>query len=189
MNSSLSLRTWIAAALAGAALGAQAQEAPHMQHAPEAQHDAQGQQHASQARHDAQVPDAHAPDETLDLARMTEIDIEAGDEVVTPVDPSNLRQVNRIPIHTRLHSWTAIDDDTLIVWASASKPYLIELARPVQQLTHTTRLGVTSRGREVRAGFDSVEIDGFRYPIAEIYQLTRDDAETLQKDENFTGVF
>lgn len=90
---------------------------------------------------------------------------------------TSLEQVDSIPALTRLHSWNVIDDDTLIVWASPSKPYLVELFRPSRELKFAWSIGVTSFGSRIHAKFDSVEVEGFSYPIREIYKLSRDDAE------------
>jgi hypothetical protein len=90
---------------------------------------------------------------------------------------TSLEQVDSIPALTRLHSWNVIDEDTLIVWASPSKPYLVELFRPSRELKFAWSIGVTSFGSRIHAKFDSVEVEGFSYPIREIYKLSRDDAE------------
>ena len=90
---------------------------------------------------------------------------------------TSLEQVDSIPALGRLHSWNVIDDDTLIVWASPSKPYLVELFRPSRELKFAWAIGVTSFGSRIHAKFDSVEVEGFSYPIREIYKLSRDDAK------------
>jgi hypothetical protein len=90
---------------------------------------------------------------------------------------STLEQVDSIPALTRLHSWSVVDDDTLIVWTSPFEPYLVELFRPSRELKFAWSIGVTSFGSRIHARFDSVEVDGFSYPIREIYKLSRDDAE------------
>lgn len=74
------------------------------------------------------------------------------------------------------HSWTAVDKDTVIVWATAFRPYLIELAFPAHDLPFAHVIGVTSFGSRVYAKFDSVKIGGFRYPIDAIYEISRDEA-------------
>lgn len=79
------------------------------------------------------------------------------------------------------HSFTALDDRTLIVWATAFKPYLVELKFPSHDLKWTHAIGVTQFGSRVHANFDSVQIRGFRYPIGGIYKLTRDEARELSK--------
>lgn len=81
-----------------------------------------------------------------------------------------------------LHSWTAVDDDTVIVWVTPFKPYLIELAFPSHDLRFAHVIGVTSFGSRVYAKFDAVNVAGFRYPIESIYELTREEARSWLRD-------
>ena len=94
---------------------------------------------------------------------------------------NSLEPVDSIPALRRLHSWTVIDDDTLIVWSSPFDPYLVELFRPSRDLKFAWSIGVTSFGSRIHAKFDSVEVGGFSYPIREIYKLSRDDAKALSE--------
>jgi hypothetical protein len=84
-------------------------------------------------------------------------------------------------LHARPYSWSAIDDDTVIVWASAFDPYLVELAYPSHDLKWVETIGVTSFGNRVYAKFDSLQVRGFRYPIDSIYKITREEARNLQR--------
>jgi hypothetical protein len=92
---------------------------------------------------------------------------------------TSLEPVDSIPAMTRLHSWSVVDDDTLIVWTSPSRPYLVQLYRPSRELKFAWSIGVTSFGSRIHARFDSVQVDGFSYPIREIYKLSRDDAKAF----------
>lgn len=94
---------------------------------------------------------------------------------------TSLEQVDSIPALTDLHSWTVVDDDTLIVWATPFKPYLVELFRPSPDLKFAWSIGVTSFGSRIHARFDSVEVDGFSYPIREIYEMSRDEAKAWSR--------
>lgn len=80
-----------------------------------------------------------------------------------------------------LHSWTALDDETLILWATAHEPYLVALKYPSHDLKWAHAIAVTQFGSRVHAKFDSVLIRGFRYPIGEIYKLSRDEAKQLSR--------
>ncbi len=80
----------------------------------------------------------------------------------------------------RMHSWRAIDRDTLIIWTSALRPYLVELARPSADIRFAERIGVTGFGGRVHSRFDSVLVRGLRYPIAEIYRISPEYAKTLR---------
>jgi hypothetical protein len=92
-----------------------------------------------------------------------------------------LEQIDSFPMLTRPHSWTAVDEDTVIVWATAFRPYLVELAFPSHDLRFVDVIGVTSVGSRVYAKFDSVKVRGFRYPIDSIYKLTREEAKNWNR--------
>lgn len=89
------------------------------------------------------------------------------------------QEVDSFSILSRLHSWQAIDDDTIIVWTTPFQPYLVELAYPSHDLRFAQAIGVTSIGSRVYAGFDSLRVGGFRYPINSIYKMTREEARNL----------
>ena len=78
-----------------------------------------------------------------------------------------------------VHSWSPIDEDTLIVWATAFQPYLIELKFPSHDLRFARAIGVTQFGSRVHARHDSVQVRGFRYPIGAIYKLSKEEARAL----------
>ncbi|HLF12809.1 MAG TPA: DUF6491 family protein, partial [Gammaproteobacteria bacterium] len=81
----------------------------------------------------------------------------------------------------RPYSWSAVDEDTVIVWATPFRPYLVELAFPSHDLRFADVIGLTSVGSRVYAKFDSVKVRGFRYPIDSIYKLTREEARNLKR--------
>ena len=88
-------------------------------------------------------------------------------------------QVDSIPMLTRPHSWQIIDDDSVIVWATPFDPYLVELAFESHDLKFAHVIGITQFGSRIYAKFDAVKVDGFRYPIASIYKMTREEARNL----------
>jgi hypothetical protein len=88
-------------------------------------------------------------------------------------------QVDSIPMLTRPHSWQVIDDDTVIVWATAFDPYLVELAFKSHDLKFAQAIGITQFGSRIYARFDAVKVGGFRYPIDSIYKMTREEARNL----------
>ena len=71
----------------------------------------------------------------------------------------------------RMDGWRAISRDTLIIWATPFRPYLVKLSRPSFDLRFEQTIGVTSTGGAVYAKFDSVIVDGIRYQIRAIYKL------------------
>ena len=100
----------------------------------------------------------------------------------TAADASPARafeQVDSIPMLTRPHSWQIIDDDSVIVWATPFDPYLVELAFESHDLKFAHVIGITQFGSRIYAKFDAVNVDGFRYPIASIYKMTREEARNL----------
>ena len=100
----------------------------------------------------------------------------ASRDVVIAVD---LEPVKNIPALMRFQSWRAVDNDTLIVWATNDRPYLIELAFPSNELRFAEAIAVSQFAGRVHSRFDSVYVRGQRYPIAEIYRLSREDAKSI----------
>lgn len=101
----------------------------------------------------------------------------AGDEHAAD---SEMQPVDGIWIAQRLDGWRPIDRDTLIIWATPFRPYLVKLARPSNSLPFAQAIGVTSTAGTVYAKFDSVIVDGFRYPISAIYSIDRDAAREMK---------
>jgi len=99
----------------------------------------------------------------------------AREEVITPA----FEQVESIPMMTRPHSWSVIDDDTVVVWATPFDPYLVELAFKSHDLRFAQVIGITQFGSRVYAKFDAVKVGGFRYPIDSIYKMSREEARNL----------
>ena len=95
---------------------------------------------------------------------------------------ADLESVDRIPALGRMHSWHAVDNDTLIVWASAFDPYLIELSHPNPGLRFAHIIGVTESAGSVHSRFDSVIIEGFRHRIDAIYKLSASDAKAIRSN-------
>ena len=91
-------------------------------------------------------------------------------------------QVDSILMMTRPHSWQAIDDRTVIVWATPFDPYLVELKFAAHDLRWAHAIGITQVGSRVYAKFDAVKVGGFRYPIDSIYKLTREEARNFVRD-------
>lgn len=90
-------------------------------------------------------------------------------------------QVDSITMFRGPHSWQVVDDDTVIVWATAFDPYLVELAFRSPDLRFAEVIGVTQFGSRVYAKFDAVTVRGFRYPIASIYRLSREEARNFTR--------
>ena len=89
--------------------------------------------------------------------------------------------VDSFPILSRLHDWQVIDDKTVIVWATPWQPYLVQLKYPSHDLPFVQAIGITSLGDRVYARFDSLKVRGFRYPIDNIYKMTKEEAKELAR--------
>ena len=89
--------------------------------------------------------------------------------------------VDSFPILSRLHDWQVIDNKTVIVWATPWQPYLVQLKYPSHDLPFVQVIGITSFGDRVYARFDSLRVAGFRYPIDNIYKMTKQEARELAR--------
>jgi hypothetical protein len=87
--------------------------------------------------------------------------------------------VDSFVIFTRPYSWQPIDDHTVVLWSTPFTPYLVELAFPSHDMKFVQAIGVTSSGSRVYAKFDALQIRGFRYPINNVYKLSREEAKNL----------
>jgi Family of unknown function (DUF6491) len=96
-------------------------------------------------------------------------------------DSYDLERVGKFRIMNRLDGWRALDRNTLIVWSSPFRPYLVELTRDSHGLRHAFAIGITSTAGSVYERFDSVVVDGFRYPIEAIYELDAKTARQLKR--------
>jgi hypothetical protein len=104
-------------------------------------------------------------------------------------DPSGYEQVDRFNHFGRFDNWRAVDRDTLIVWTTPARAYLIELTRGSSDLRFAEAIGVTSTIGKTYAGLDSVLVRGSDYPIKAIYRLSRDQARSYgtEKTEETTA--
>jgi Family of unknown function (DUF6491) len=100
----------------------------------------------------------------------------SSEEVKTPA--VNGPSVDHITVF-HVDGWRPVGRDAIILWTSPSKPYLLKLDRPAVDLPFVERVGITSTGSELYAGFDSVIVKGWRYRIASIHPLTRELAESI----------
>jgi hypothetical protein len=107
----------------------------------------------------------------------------SANNAVRDVEPGNAYEsVDSFVLMTRAYSWTALDNRTMILWATPFRPYLVELSFPSHDLRFAHAIAVTSFGSRVYAKFDAVNVRGFRYPISRIYKLTRDEAKSLIRE-------
>lgn len=106
---------------------------------------------------------------------------QASPDISRGADHADFEQVQRIRILGHMDGWRSLDDRSIIVWATPFDPYLIELSRRSPDLRYTNTVGITSSAGTVYDKFDSVIVDGIRYPIKAIYKLDRESARTMKK--------
>jgi hypothetical protein len=78
-----------------------------------------------------------------------------------------------------LYSFRPLDNTRLVVWRTPFEPYLVELRRPSPDLRFADAVAIDSVSSTVRAKFDTVRIRGIKYPIGNIYKLSREQARAL----------
>ena len=101
---------------------------------------------------------------------------------VQPVELNiGLEPVDSFNFFGRLDNWRAVDRDTLIVWATPFRPYLIELQRPSTDLRFAHVIGISSTVGKVHRGFDEVYIRGWPHQIKAIYRLTPEQARNWKR--------
>lgn len=93
----------------------------------------------------------------------------------------DLKRVDKFRVMRSIDGWRPLDRNTLIIWASPFKPYLVELSRNSFGLRHAFAIGVTSTVGSVHERFDSVVVDGVRYPIEAIYELDQETARQMKR--------
>ncbi|MEM7281003.1 MAG: DUF6491 family protein [Pseudomonadota bacterium] len=79
----------------------------------------------------------------------------------------------------RINGFKAVGPKQVVVYTSPSKSYLITLRSRANGLRFSQAIGVTSTGRSIYAKFDSVVVDGFRYPIESIAAIDKATAKSL----------
>jgi hypothetical protein len=94
----------------------------------------------------------------------------AAESVPGPTMPI-MNPVRSFQIFGRLDAWQPVDRDSLIVWVTPSRPYLVDLKYGSPDLRFSDVVGVTSTVGRVHAKADSVVIRGIKYPIETIYEL------------------
>jgi hypothetical protein len=88
-------------------------------------------------------------------------------------------EVKSFRLYGPLTKWEPLDKDSLIVWTTPSKAYLLDLRNGSSSLRNAQKIGITSTLNRVAAGQDKVVFDGFRYPIETIQSLDQADAKAL----------
>jgi Family of unknown function (DUF6491) len=97
-------------------------------------------------------------------------------------DAPPFEEVRNVYVYGGFHDFDVIDDDSLILWATPFRPYLVELTRPSIDLPFAQVIVVESAASWISPKFDAVTIRGWRYPIKQIFKLTREEARGLIRE-------
>jgi hypothetical protein len=68
----------------------------------------------------------------------------------------------------RFDSWEPLSNDQLVVYTTPTEAYLLKVWGPCRDLPFATTMGLSSTGRTVYSGLDSVVVRGQRCPISEV---------------------
>ena len=75
--------------------------------------------------------------------------------------------VSQMPAGSLVH-WQALDSQSLAVWTSNDKPWLVRVDQPCQGLMQADTVALTSRDGNVKVGTDAVELGSTQCRIATI---------------------
>ena len=81
-----------------------------------------------------------------------------------------------------LHDFEPLDDDSLILWRTPFEPYPVELRFGSPDSRFAPAIAVASPTGRIGRKLDSIVVRGFRYPIEQIYELSREEARELRQD-------
>jgi hypothetical protein len=95
---------------------------------------------------------------------------------------ADVERVDKISLLSGIYTWNNVDDDTIIVWSTPFRPFLVDLTRKSRGLRFANTISLTSTAGQIRQKFDSVIVDGIRYPIRGIYKLDRASAKNIRKN-------
>lgn len=114
-----------------------------------------------------------APIAALLLAGVTLASAEAPEDRARDIElPLAPEPIESFHFFGQLDSWRAVDRDTLIVWTTPFRPYLIELGRPSHRLRFAHVIGISSTVGRVHSQLDEIYVDGWPYRIQAIHRLT-----------------
>lgn len=119
---------------------------------------------------------------TTSLGTLSVAAAESGTAQAAPPVTAAREPVNSISLVAGTWGWKAIDERTLILWTLPSKPYLVKLSFPSQDLKWVNWISLRSMGDRLYARFDSVYVRGIPYPIDSIYPLTAAEARNYGRE-------
>ena len=87
----------------------------------------------------------------------------------------------------KFDSWEPLSTDQLVVYTTPTEAYLLKVWGPCRELPFATTMALSSTGRTVYSGLDSVIVRGQRCPISEIrpidYKRMREDMKAQKAAE------
>ena len=113
---------------------------------------------------------------------MPALVLAATDEAATETAPDGTavyEAIDSFPALGGLYSFEPLDRERLIVWRTPFEPYLVELKYPSIDLRFAHAIAIDSATSSVHSRFDSVLIRGIKYPIGNIWKLSREQARAL----------
>jgi hypothetical protein len=92
-----------------------------------------------------------------------------GEKAIDRYTPYLGQPVSQFNTYTRFDSWTAVDNDHVVIHTNVNQAYLLTLAPGCFDLPFATTLGVTSKfPHAVQSGFDSIRVGRQSCRITEI---------------------
>jgi hypothetical protein len=115
-----------------------------------------------------------------------------GEKAIDRYTPYLGERVSQFNTYTRFDSWTAVDDDHVLIQTNVNQAYLLTLAPGCFDLPFATYLGVTSKfPHTVQSGFDSIRVGRQSCRISEIrpvnYKQMRADLKAEKAEKKARG--
>lgn len=87
----------------------------------------------------------------------------------------------------KFDSWEPLSADQLVVYTTPTTVYLLKVWGPCRNLPFATGIGLTSTGKTVYSGLDSVIVQGQRCPISEIRPVNFEQMRADKKAQQAAG--
>lgn len=121
----------------------------------------------------------------LSMALSMALSVALATALFTPLNAMSMTPlgdpVKKIVFANSIDSWQAVDQQRLILSTSPSTHYLVTLNRQCHQLAFAQHVGVSASNNVIYSGFDHIMVDGARFGIKQIMQVSRAEVEALTK--------
>jgi hypothetical protein len=113
---------------------------------------------------------------------------EEANEVLSRYSAYTGEPVTQFNMYSRFDSWSAVDNDHVLIHTNANESYLLTVAPACTELPFATSIGLTSRfPNTVQSGFDSLRVGRDLCRILEIrpvnYKQMKADLAAAKKDK------